>query len=571
MGHTEHVKSNYLMDIFFMDIRSKLLSLVLIPKLILIGLMGCFFFFAWHEAKTSRLGDVVDILRWDIRLTNREFREVVHGRSKPEEIDKLLNKVRNQLQILEDNHIDMSEVKTKFDIFIKKMDSIRSHLDEYKNADPAEALVDQPTEDLMWSAYNLSVYHSQEAQKDQFRLMLTLAITVSVLIGASFIVSILLIRSIRQEILRNQELSAIVKFSQDAIMSLTYDAIITNWNPAAEKLFGYTSKEVIGQPVSILWPVENDSKGIYITNEMQRGCSVDQCEVVRRRKDGSLVDVSITVSPIKDAGRTIGTSAIIRDITERRKHEAILQKLADNLVSSNQNLSRFVYFVSHDLREPARMVACYLKMLSEKVEMCGSRCINGNEIQELVEFGVSGAKRMEDLLDSLLEYSRLDGEISLKDVEMCPDVINIAKNNLKVAIDESEAEINVYCDNPDPNNCWHCVTKCDPIQMILVFQNLMANAIKYRRDGVTPRITITAKHLEKEWQFCIEDNGIGIPKEHLNEHLFEVFKRLHSRDKYPGSGIGLASCKQVIERHGGKIWAESEYGVGSKFFFTIPY
>jgi signal transduction histidine kinase len=239
-----------------------------------------------------------------------------------------------------------------------------------------------------------------------------------------------------------------------------------------------------------------------------------------------------------------------------------LRELEGNLSRSNEELSRFVYFISHDLREPARMVACYMKMLQEKDLDA--------DVAELVRFGVEGAARMEALLDSLLAYTRLDSEIEKQDVEFCRDVVEIALRDLRSTIDASGAKVTFTCDNPDPSHCWHCKVSCDPVLMCQVLVNLIGNSIKYAKSDVPPVIRIIADRNEDEWTFCISDNGIGIESADINENLFKLFKRLHTRDQYPGCGIGLASCKKVISRHGGRIWVESQVGVGSQFHFTLP-
>jgi light-regulated signal transduction histidine kinase (bacteriophytochrome) len=258
--------------------------------------------------------------------------------------------------------------------------------------------------------------------------------------------------------------------------------------------------------------------------------------------------------------------SISRDVRE-------LQELERSLTRSNEELSRFVYFVSHDLREPARMVACYMKMLQEKsVLRTSSRESLEVDIEadELIRFAIEGAARMEALLDSLLAYARLDSEIKKQDVEFCRDVVEIALRDLRSTIDASGAKVTFTCDNPDPSHCWHCKVSCDPVLMCQVLVNLIGNAIKYAKSDVPPVIRIIADRNEDEWTFCIADNGIGIESADINENLFKLFKRLHTRDQYPGCGIGLASCKKVISRHGGRIWVESQVGVGSQFYFTIP-
>jgi len=191
-------------------------------------------------------------------------------------------------------------------------------------------------------------------------------------------------------------------------------------------------------------------------------------------------------------------------------------------------------------------------------------------------YSSDGAKRMELLIDSLLNYSRLDGKINIKNVEICREVFAVVLRNLQPMIEESGAKITFKCNNPVwerqgiiEEECWHCKTKCDPTLMIGLFQNLICNAIKYVKPGEIPIVHIHAEHRDGEVIFSIRDNGIGIREGDI-PNLFQIFKRLHPRDMYPGNGIGLASCKKVVERHGGKIWVDSQWEVGSTFYFSIP-
>jgi signal transduction histidine kinase len=248
-----------------------------------------------------------------------------------------------------------------------------------------------------------------------------------------------------------------------------------------------------------------------------------------------------------------------------------LEAMDKKLKSSNEDLSRFAYFLSHDLKEPARMVSSYITMVKDRA--AGTL---DEKMLTWLDFSADGAKRMESLIDSLLNYSRLDGKIDIKNVEICHEVLAIVLQDLQPAIKEAGAKIYFKCDNPvwerqasPEEECWHCKTKCDPVLMTRLFQNLICNAIKYAKPGVPPIINIRAEHKDHEIIFSIRDNGIGIREDDI-PNLFQIFKRLHPRDMYPGNGIGLASCKKVVDRHGGKIWVDSQWGVVSIFYFSIP-
>jgi PAS domain S-box-containing protein len=246
---------------------------------------------------------------------------------------------------------------------------------------------------------------------------------------------------------------------------------------------------------------------------------------------------------------------IAQDITERRCMTDALKLNVEKLARSNEELERFAYVASHDLQEPLRMVASFTQLLAKRysgrLDETADRYIN---------YAVDGAKRMQQLIADLLAYSRVNNkEIDLRQID-CAAVVLDAMRNLEVAIKESGAAIDW---DPLPA-LW-----ADQEQLTLLFQNLLANAIKFRRKDECPRIHVSAVDSGAEWTISVRDNGIGIDARHA-ERVFQIFQRLHTRQEYPGTGIGLAVCKKVVERHGGKLWVESEPGAGSTFRFTIP-
>jgi signal transduction histidine kinase len=249
-----------------------------------------------------------------------------------------------------------------------------------------------------------------------------------------------------------------------------------------------------------------------------------------------------------------GLGTHIGDSLERRRAEERLRKTSEDLRRSNTDLQQFAYVASHDLFEPLRMVISYLQLLSRKYE--GKL---DAEADEFIHFAVDGARRMEALIHDLLAYSRLDSSPRPFEPADSEEVLAAVLANLKVAIEEHGAVIN---HEPLPT------VFADRIQLAQVFQNLIGNAIKFHKEG-TPRVDIAARRSNGEWVFSFKDNGIGInPKDF--ERIFVIFQRLHTRQEYAGTGIGLAVCKRILERHGGRMWVESSPGCGSTFYFTLP-
>jgi light-regulated signal transduction histidine kinase (bacteriophytochrome) len=224
------------------------------------------------------------------------------------------------------------------------------------------------------------------------------------------------------------------------------------------------------------------------------------------------------------------------------------------LERSNKDLEQFAYVASHDLQEPLRMVSSFLQLLAQRYK--GKLDANADDY---IEYAVNGADRMQTLINDLLIYSRVGSRGKPFTLIDCEDVLEQALANLKMAIEESNA---VITHDALPT------VMADASQMVQLLQNLIENAIKYRSD-VPLHIHISTEQKENDYIFSIHDNGIGIDPEFF-DRIFIIFQRLHTRDEYSGTGIGLALCKKIIERHGGSIWVESEPGKGSKFYFTIP-
>jgi signal transduction histidine kinase len=272
--------------------------------------------------------------------------------------------------------------------------------------------------------------------------------------------------------------------------------------------------------------------------------------------DGSTRYVEVHGYPIfNEEGNMDQMIEYTLDVTERKRAKKEVKRYTDELERSNEDLEQFAYVVSHDLREPARMVEGYLELLEDRYQ--GQL---DEKADKYIDHAVDGAERMQEMIKALLELSRIETEgkePAPTDVEA---VLERTLNVLGQAIEETEADVT---HDPLPT------VMADEAQLGLVFQNLIANAIKFRREDVPPHVHVSAEREGDEWVFSVADNGIGIDPEQA-DRLFQIFQRLHTREEYEGLGIGLALCRRVVERHGGRIWVESEPGEGTNFFFTIP-
>lgn len=232
-----------------------------------------------------------------------------------------------------------------------------------------------------------------------------------------------------------------------------------------------------------------------------------------------------------------------------------LESRSAELQRSNADLMQFAYVASHDLQEPLRMVGSYMGLLARRY---------GGQLDETADryiaFAVDGANRMQALINDLLLYSRTGTQPLDKRAVAMEQVLRNVLENLRLAINETSAVVR-YENLP--------VVEADEMKITQVLQNLVSNALKFRRDGINPEISLTARQMEGYWQFAVADNGIGFEPKYC-DRIFQIFQRLHGVGKYPGNGIGLAICRRIIEHHGGQLWAESEPGVGSTFFFTLP-
>jgi PAS domain S-box-containing protein len=324
---------------------------------------------------------------------------------------------------------------------------------------------------------------------------------------------------------------------------------IVTWNKGVEVSFGYKEDEFIGQHVSLIFTEEDREAAIPETemaNTAKNGRSVD----VRwhRRKDGSRSYMTgVLKSLLDEQGQIIGYSKICLDDTARKR-------LEDALTQSNADLQQFAFVASHDLQEPLRTIISFGQLLERRYG--GALDSDG---KQLLASMLSAGLRMNSLIQDLLIYSQLSSqEQAVTSIHLDED-LETALTLLQSSIRDNGA---IITHDPLP------VLQVDRGQMVRLFQNLVGNALKFRKREELPRIHIFAELQKNEWIIRVQDNGIGFAEEHA-ERIFAPFKRLHGKE-VPGSGIGLAACKRIIERYGGRIGAESKPGAGSTFWFTIP-
>lgn len=347
------------------------------------------------------------------------------------------------------------------------------------------------------------------------------------------------------------KLQAILDNTVDGLITIDERGTVEGYNKSCEDIFGYRADEVIGRNIHMLMPEPYRSNhDDYLKNYQKTGqkkiIGIGR-EVEGQRKDGSIFPLDLSVSEVKMGDRTL-YSGIVRDITDRKAAE-------EEILRSNAELERFAYVASHDLQEPLRMVTNFTQLLEKRY----SDALD-DTAKEYIDYAAGGARRMQDLVSDLLEYARIGQEAEhYKETDMNV-LMSSVMDNLKDGIDASSADIH-YESLP--------VVMGNPIRLTRLVQNLIGNAIKYQHDGIPPVIHISAVDKQDCFQIAISDNGIGMKQEYC-EKIFEPFKRLHGKNEYTGTGMGLAICRRIIEGLGGEIWAESELGKGSRFYFTIP-
>jgi PAS domain S-box-containing protein len=319
------------------------------------------------------------------------------------------------------------------------------------------------------------------------------------------------------------------------------------------QMLGYNSDEIQNLEVMDIHPAEEVNHSVDQFEKLLRKEIAVVENIPVKRKDGSIFFADIRAFLVSFGGKTY-LAGIFRDITERKRAEDKLKNAFLDLEHSNKELEQFAYVASHDLQEPLRMVASYTQLLEKRY-----KDKLDSDAREFIQFAVDGAIRMQRLINDLLAYSRLGTRGEPFELIDSHEVLGQAIANLSALIEENQAV--VTNDDLPP-------IMADRSQMVQVFQNLIGNAIKFRSDQ-SPRIHISAEPKGGEWLFSVRDNGIGIDPQH-KDRIFVIFQRLHGKGEYPGTGIGLTICKKIVERHGGRIWVESEPQKGSTFYFSVP-
>jgi PAS domain S-box-containing protein len=349
----------------------------------------------------------------------------------------------------------------------------------------------------------------------------------------------------------------LLEAAPDAMVVINQAGSIVLMNLQAEKQFGYPREEAIGQDITSIIPagfaerlVADGMRSPQESMEQQIGSGI---ELIARRRDGSEFPIEIMLSPLAGEHGILVTAAI-RDITARKQADAYLLRKVEELNRSNEELGQFAYIASHDLQEPLRMVTSYTELLARRYK--GKL---DSDADEFMTFAVDGAHRMQNLIKDLLTYSRVaSNERRLRETSS-QDALAHALRNLQAAIVDANAQIT---SDPMPT------VFADELQLVQIFQNLVGNAIKYQRHG-SPRVHVSAaQNATGAWVISVQDNGLGIEPAYFDK-IFGMFQRLHARDEFSGTGIGLAVCKKIIEQHGGSIWVISEPGQGSLFQFTL--
>jgi PAS domain S-box-containing protein len=360
------------------------------------------------------------------------------------------------------------------------------------------------------------------------------------------------------EALRENErrLRSLVETAPSSIVGLSLDHRIEEFNPEAERIYGRRRDEVIGQDyLKLLVPAPERPGVAAVIQRVLAGEAVRGLENALLAPDGAERVLTWNLDRLLDPqGRPVGIIAVGQDITARKRAEEILAQRTEELTRSNAELEQFATVASHDLQEPLRMVRSYVQLLAQR-----HRGRLDADADDFIHYAVEGAERMQQLINDLLTYSR----VNMRGKELRPTsaeaALAQAVRSLETSITAAGAEVT---HDPLPT------VQADEGQIVQLFQCLLSNALKFRSEE-PPRVHVAAEERDGRWVFSVRDNGIGIAPEY-SERIFRLFQRLHSREQYPGTGMGLAVCKRIVERHGGRIWVESQPGKGSTFRFSLP-
>jgi PAS domain S-box-containing protein len=402
--------------------------------------------------------------------------------------------------------------------------------------------------------------HYQTTRRKKGGERITIAISVSPIkdkdgkvVGISKIARDISDKNIIEE--KQARLAAIIDSSDDAIISKDLNGMVTSWNRGAEKIFGYNEKEAIGKHISFIIPPRLIGEESHIIGQIRKGEKVSHFETVRRTKDGHEINISLTVSPIKDSnGKIIGASKIARDITEKVELDRQRRLLTKRLQELNHYKDEFMAMASHELKTPLTVIKANLQILEQKMQ---------NDYRlNFVNKTLKQVNKLTDLISDLLDVSKIQSgklELNMTKFNLIPLLLEVIEN-----IQQTSTEHRIHFDPPTDNIT--ITADADRIEQVII--NILTNAIKYSPNAseVTVAVSVKMNSVLVE----VKDGGIGISREDI-DRVFTRFYRVRGlASTFSGSGIGLYISSEIVKRHGGEIWVESEEGKGSTFYFTIP-
>lgn len=352
---------------------------------------------------------------------------------------------------------------------------------------------------------------------------------------------------------RKARLAAIVDSSEDTILSKTLEGIITSWNKAAEKMFGYSEQEIIGRHITTLIPEERRNEEDYIIGQIKQGNKVDHFETYRCHKNGKLIPISLSVSPIVSEGKIIGAAKIARDITAQVEAKKEAERLYEEIKTLNSKKDEFIGLASHELKTPLTSISAYLQILK--------RVIIDQKAHMFLTKTLQQVGKLSSLVEDLLDVSKIEaGKLQLTKTQVnVSEVLTDAVQLLEHSNPSHKIRLKSYGEPVLITGDAH------RIEQVLV--NLMTNAIKYSPKA--DAIDVSVHYETNQVKFGIKDYGIGIPEDKISQ-VFDRFYRAEDDPNISGLGIGLYLTRQIVNRHNGKIWAESTFGVGSTFWVTLP-
>ncbi len=382
-------------------------------------------------------------------------------------------------------------------------------------------------------------------------------IRMSPIVTDQTVCTLVTINNIPKLVKANEQIRLVVESAPNAMILTDSSGKISMVNKQTEVLFGYNRDELIGKKIEILVPQRMkkhhpEHRKNFYTHPVARPMGAGR-DLYGVKRDGTEIPVEIGLNPVEKDGDQFVLASVI-DITERKKNEEAIKLYAKQIEDKNKELEDFTNIASHDLREPLNSIISLTELLMLK------KSDNlDEEGMKMLDYISKSSSRMSEMIIGLLEYARLGDskELVLTDLN---ELIKIVLLDLDSSVKEANAEIQV-----EKLPTLHVYA----IEMKSLFQNIISNALKYKKKDVSLKISIVAKPVKEGWVFGVSDNGIGIP-EAQKEKIFNLFHRLHRKNEYDGTGIGLAHCRKITELHNGKIWVESELGNGSTFYFFIP-